>query len=127
MGVAARRTPARGTIFGFPEVGCLQYVLGRGSPLPEDQFFPGHLDASAEGEAIRSIERRPPDAFVYVNVLTIGHGAAAFGSDYLRDLDAAVRRLSRPVAAFGPGAGPEPSIGDPDFFIPIRVPTRRAP
>lgn len=123
----ARRTPARGTIVGFPEVGFLQYVLGRGSPLPEDQFFPGHLDASAEGEAIRSIERRPPDAFVYVNVLTIGHGAAAFGSDYLRDLDAAVRRLSRPVAAFGPGAGPEPRIGDPDFFIQIRVPTRRAP
>jgi hypothetical protein len=123
----ARRTPAHGTVVGFPEVGFLQYVLGRENTLPEDQFFPGHLDASAEGEAIRSIERRPPDAFVYINVLTIGHGAAAFGSDYLQGLDAAVRRLSRPVAAFGPGAGPEPRIGDPDFFIQIRVPARRAP
>jgi hypothetical protein len=123
----ARRTPAHGTVVGFPEVGFLQYVLGRENTLPEDQFFPGHLDAAAEGEAIRSIERRPPDAFVYVNVLTIGHGAAAFGSDYLQGLDAAVRRLSRPVAAFGPGAGPEPRIGDPDFFIQIRVPARRAP
>ena len=118
----ARRTPTKGTVVGFPEVGFLQYVLGRANPLPQDQFFPGHLDPSAERDAIRSIEHRPPDAFVYVNVLTIGHGAAAFGSDYLTQLDTAVRRLSRPVASFGPGARPGERIGDPDFFIEVRVP-----
>lgn len=120
----ARRTPANGTIAGFPEIGFLQYVLGRANPLPQDQFFPGHLDAVAEQDAIGRIERRPPDAFVYVNVLTIGHGPVAFGSDYLQRLDAAVRRLSHPVAAFGPGARAGERIGDPGFFIEIRVPGR---
>ncbi len=118
----ARRTPARGALLGFPEIGFLQYVLGRASPLPQDQFFPGHLDRAAEQDAIRRIERHPPDAFVYVNVLTIGHGAVAFGSDYLEQLDAAVRRLSRPVASFGPGARAGERIGDPGFFIEVRVP-----
>jgi hypothetical protein len=118
----ARRTPHHGALLGFPEIGFLQYVLGRASPLPQDQFFPGHLDRAAEQNAIRSIEQRPPSAFVYVNVLTIGHGAVAFGSDYLKQLDAAVRRLSRPVASFGPGARAGERIGDPGFFIEIRVP-----
>lgn len=121
----ARRTPANGAVVGFPEVGFLQYVLGRRNPLPQDQFFPGHLDAEAEQDAVRRIEQRPPDAFVYVNVLTIGHGAVAFGKDYLTRLDAAVRRLSHPVASFGPGARPDERIGDPGFFIEVRVPGLR--
>jgi hypothetical protein len=120
----AHRTPAGGPVLGFPEVGFLQYVLGRPSPLPEDQFFPGHLDGPAEEAAIRLIERRPPVAFVYVNVLTIGHGPAGFGTDYLTRLDAAVRRLSRPVASYGPGARLEERIGDPGFFIEVREPVR---
>jgi hypothetical protein len=120
----SRVTPENGTLAGFPEAGFLQYVLGRRNPLPQDQFFPGHLDPRAEKEAVALLEARPPDAFVYVNVLTIGHGAERFGSDYLRELDAAVRRLSRPVASFGPGAGPQARIGDPDFFIQVRVPAR---
>jgi hypothetical protein len=123
----ARRTPAHGTVVGFPEIGFLQYVLGRANPLPQDQFFPGHLDEPAERDAIHAIERHPPDAFVYVNVLTVGHGTVAFGMDYLQRLDAAVRRLSRPVASFGPGAGWEPRIGDPGFFIEIRGPALQAP
>lgn len=120
----ARRTPPGGTAAGFPEIGFLQYVLGRANPLPQDQFFPGHLDAAAEQDAIRRIARRPPHAFVYVNVLTVGHGAVAFGSDYLAPLDAAVRNLSHPVASFGPGARPGERIGDPGFFIEVRVPNR---
>jgi hypothetical protein len=115
------------TLVGFPEVGFLQYVLDRKSPLPEDQFFPGHLDADAEQRAIASLRQSPPDAFVYVNVLTVGHGAVAFGHDYLRDLDAAVHADSTPVAAFGPGAHTGAAIGDPDFFIEVRVPLRQAP
>jgi hypothetical protein len=123
----ASLTPADGTVVGFPETGFLQYALGRSNPLPQDQFFPGHLDPAAEQDAIQRIEKHPPDAFVYVNVLTVGHGAVAFGTDYLVDLDAAVRRLSDPIASFGPGAGPNARVGDPDFFIEIRVPKRRAP
>jgi hypothetical protein len=120
----ARRTRPGAMVAGFPEAGFFQYALGRSNPLPEDQFFPGHLDARAEQQAIRSIEQNSPAAFVYVNVLTVGHGALAFGSDYLTGLDAAVRRLSRPVASFGPGARPGERIGDPGFFIEIRAPAR---
>ncbi len=120
----SRRTSAGGTVVGFPEIGFLQYVLGRSNPLAEDQFFPGHLDSRAEDLAIRSIEEHPPDAFVYVNVLTAGHGATAFGTDYLERLDDAVRRISHPVSSFGPGARPEERIGDPGFFIEVREPDR---
>ncbi len=123
----ARRTPSHGTMVGFPEIGFLQYALGRTNPLAQDQFFPGHLATEAEEEAVRRLQRSPPDAFVYVNVLTIGHGPVAFGADYLQRLDAAVRHLSHPVAAFGPGARPQERIGDPGFFIEIRVPSKRLP
>ena len=122
-----RLTEPGGTIVGFPEAGFLQYVLGRRSLLPEDQFFPGHLDANAERRAIARLRQFPPDAFVYVNVLTVGHGALAFGRDYLRDLDAAVHEASTPVAVFGPGARNEVAIGDPGFFIEVRKPLRETP
>ncbi|MGH9317601.1 MAG: hypothetical protein ACRD1P_10895 [Thermoanaerobaculia bacterium] len=119
-----RTTPAGGTAVGFPEAGFLQYVLDRRNPLPQDQFFPGHLDAAAEEDAIARLRRRPPDLFLYVNVLTVGHGPVAFGRDYLQRLDAAARALSHRVASFGPGARTEERIGDPDFFIEIRLPDR---
>jgi hypothetical protein len=117
-----RRVPPGRTLLGFPEAGFFQYVLGLASLLPEDQFFPGHLVPAAEREAISRVQRQPPDLVVYVNVLTVGHGALAFGRDYLTGLDAAVRSVSTPVAAFGPGAREGAAIGDPDFFIEIRAP-----
>ena len=109
---------------GFPETGFLNWTLGRRNPLAQDQFYPGHLDPAAEEEAIARLARDPPDAVVYVDVLTIGHGPSAFGRDYLRRLDGSVRDHFVAAASYGPGAGPGPRIGDPDFFIEIRVPRR---
>jgi hypothetical protein len=118
----AGRVPERGAMTGFPETGFFNWTLGRRNPLAQDQFFPGHLDRAAEDEAIARLERDPPDAVVYVDVLTIGHGRAAFGKDYLERLDRAVREHFAAAAAYGPGAGPDPRVGDPNFFIQIRVP-----
>ncbi len=120
----AHSTPPGAAVAGFPEAGFLQYVLARRNPLPQDQFFPGHMAAAAEEDAIARLRRAPPDIFLYINVLTVGHGKVAFGRDYLQRLDAAVRQMSHPVAAFGPGARPEERIGDRDFFIEIRAPNR---
>ena len=118
----AARVPVRGTSTGFPETGFFNWTLGRRNPLAQDQFFPGHLDRAAEDEAVARLERDPPDSVVYVDVLTVGHGRAAFGKDYLERLDRAVRERFAAAAAYGPGAGPDPRIGDPNFFIQIRVP-----
>ena len=118
------RVPTRGSLTGFPEAGFFNYTLRLSNPLPEDQFFPGHLDAGAEAAAIRRLARRPPDAVLYANVLAVGHRAARFGKDYLPDLDRFVRENFDAVASYGPGAGREPRIGDPDFFIQILVPRR---
>ena len=120
-----RRVPANGSIAGFPEAGFFNWVLGRTNPLAQDQFFPGHLDRAAEEDAIARLRRAPPDAVVLVNVRTAGHGRAAFGKDYLEELDGFVRASFRPAAAFGPGAGSSPRIGDPGFFIEVRVPAGR--
>ena len=117
-----RSSPAAGTAVGFPEVGFLQYAMNWRNPLPQDQFFPGHLDRAAEDDAIARLRRAPPDRFFYVNVWTTGHGPVAFGRDYLQRLDSAVRAISRPIASFGPGARKAERIGDPDFFIEIRAP-----
>lgn len=116
----AARVPEGGAITGFPETGFFNWTLGLRNPLAQDQFFPGHLDAAAEAEAIARLERDPPDAVVYADVLTIGHGAAAFGRDYLRELDRWVREHFVATASYGPGAGPRARIGDPSFFIEIR-------
>ena len=121
LAVLQEDTPPSGTMIGFPEAGFLQYAVGRRGALPEDQFFPGHLDASAERRAIETLEAAPPDAVVYVNVLTVGHGALAFGKDYLQDLDRAARALSQTAAYFGPGGRDGARIGNPDFFIEVRV------
>jgi hypothetical protein len=122
----ARRVPRGGTITGFPETGLFNWVLDRKNPLAQDQFFPGHLDAAAEAEAIERLRRDPPAAIAYVNVLTIGHGRVAFGKDYLVALDRFVRESFPPIAAFGPGARSGTRVGDPDFFIEVRAPGDRA-
>ncbi len=120
------RVPAGGTLTGFPEGGFFNYVLALRNPLAQDQFFPGHLDASAEAEAVARLSGHPPDAVLYANVLAVGHGSVRFGRDYLTDLDRFARERFEAAAAYGPGAGPEPRIGDPQFFVEIRVP-RPAP
>jgi hypothetical protein len=116
------RLPDGGTLTGFPEGGFFNYALGLRNPLAQDQFFPGHLDAAAEAEAIARLSRRAPDAILYANVLAVGHRAVAFGADYLADLDRYVRTNFELAAGYGPGAGPEASIGDPQFFVEILVP-----
>jgi hypothetical protein len=121
--VAGRVAKGHG-LTGFPETGFFNWSLGRGNPLAQDQFFPGHLDAAAEDEAIARLEKDPPDAVVYVDVLTIGHGPADFGRDYLQQLDAYVRGRYVAAGSWGPGAGDDPRIGDPRFFIQVRVPAR---
>lgn len=118
----SRRVPPGGAIAGFPETGIFNWVLDRKNPLRQDQFFPGHLDAAAEAEAIERLQRNPPEAVVFVNVLTVGHGRVALGKDYLAALDGFVRERFPRAAAFGPGARPEARIGDPDFFIEVRAP-----
>lgn len=118
----SRRVPAGGTLTGFPEAGFLNYALGLRNPLPQDQFFPGHLGAEEEREAIHRLVASPPDALVYINVLAVGHRSQVFGRDYLQELDRFVRERFSAASSYGPAAGPNPLIGDPNFFIQIRVP-----
>lgn len=116
------RLPPGSSLLGFPEGGFLNYALGSESPLPQEQFFPGHLDAAEEEATVRRLATRPPAALLYVNVLAVGHGSTAFGSDYLRILDRFARSRFAPVACYGPGSVPGARIGDPHFFIEVRVP-----
>lgn len=118
----ARRVPKGGAIAGFPETGLFNWVLDRRNPLAQDQFFPGHLDAAAEAEVIERLRESPPDAIVFVNVRTVGHGRIALGKDYLVRLDRFVRERFPRAAAFGPGASPDARVGDPGFFIEVRAP-----
>ena len=121
----SRRVPPEGAIAGFPETGLFNWVLDRKNPLAQDQFFPGHLDSEAEAEAIGRLRSNPPDAVVFANVLTVGHGRIALGKDYLVTLDSFVRENFPRVAAYGPGARPEARVGDPDFFIEVRAPAAK--
>ena len=57
-----------------------------------------------------------------VNVVAVGEGIRAFGKDYLVKLAAVLEQHFRVAAAFGPGAQPSAAIGDPQFFIEVRVP-----
>ena len=118
--------PPDGTLVGFPEGGFFNYVLDRRNPLPQEQFFPGHLDARVEQETIRRLNERPPDAVLLANVLAVGHGSLAFGRDYLVGLGHFLDEGFAPAASFGPGSGASARIGDPQFFVTIRVP-RPAP
>lgn len=121
---ALRALPPGATVAGFPETGFFNYVLRRSSPFRLEQFFPGNLDEDGEARAIATLASRPPDVLLRANVVAVGEGAPAFGRDYLRDLDAAVRTRYRPSAAFGPGARPGARIGDPEFFVELSVPAR---
>ena len=123
----APRLPAGGSLVGFPEGGFFNYVLGARSPLREEQFFPGRLDADQERLVARRLVETPPDAVLVANVLAVGEGARAFGKDYSLELGAALDRWFPVAAAFGPGAGPSAAVGDPQFFILIRVPEKRMP
>jgi hypothetical protein len=76
---------------------------------------------------VRRLEETPPDAVLVANVLAVGEGARVFGRDYSIELAEALDRRFRVAAAFGPGAGPTASVGDPQFFILIRVPEKREP
>ncbi len=118
----AERLPPGGTLAGFPEAGFFNYVLGRRNPFAHEQYFPGHLDASEEERFAAELAARPPDVLLYANVLAVGEGARAFGQDYLPALDAAARARTRSAAVYGPGAREEARIGDPGFFVEIRVP-----
>ena len=51
-----------------------------------------------------------------------GEGMRVFGEDYLPGLDGAIRSSTRAVTVHGPGARSEARIGDPDFFVELRVP-----
>ncbi|MGH9399662.1 MAG: hypothetical protein ACRD00_04795 [Thermoanaerobaculia bacterium] len=123
----ARRVRPGGSLVGFPEGGFFNYVLGQRSPLREEQFFPDRLDAEGERQVARRLEEAPPDIVLLANVHAVGEGARAFGKDYLTELGFVVDRHFRVAAAFGPGAASGAAIGDPQFFIEIRVPAARIP
>lgn len=118
----ASRVPAGGSLAGFPEAGFFAYALGLRGPFSTEQFFPGHLDGAGEAHAIALLRQRPPDVLLFANVLAVGEGQRAFGTDYLRRLDAAAREGFATAAIYGPGARPDARIGDPDFFVELRVP-----
>jgi hypothetical protein len=63
---------------------------------------------------------------VMINALAVGEGFRAFGKDYSRHLGDFLSTWSQPVATFGPAPAPEARIGDPQFFIQVRVPVSRA-
>jgi hypothetical protein len=122
----AARIPKGGTLVGFPEAGFFNYVLDRRNPIDREQFFPGHVEtAAAEDRIIRQLQVTPPDAVLLCNVLAIGESQPAFGRDYLGRLGDFLRENFEPGAAYGPGAGPDARIGDPQFFVAIRVPRSR--
>jgi hypothetical protein len=121
------RVPPGGTLAGFPEAGFFAYALGLRGPFRTEQFFPGHLDAAGEQRAIAVLREHPPDVLLFANVLAVGEGQRAFGTDYLRALDAAARAGSATVAIYGPGARPGARIGDPEFFVELRVPKAPKP
>ncbi|HEY7368558.1 MAG TPA: hypothetical protein VIA29_01640, partial [Thermoanaerobaculia bacterium] len=102
--------------------GFFTYALGLTNPLPLEQFFPGHLSEEEESRTIARLRESPPDAVLLANVLAVGHRARVFGKDYLAGLDAFLHTRFATAASYGPGAGPQAAIGDPQFFLEIRVP-----
>jgi len=118
-----RRLPARGaTLSGVPEAGFFEYVLGAKNPLPLEQFWPGHLDARGELRMAGLLALYPPDAFLFVNALAVGEGTRVFGRDYSTAFGAFLDAHFRPAATYGPNPRSGARIGDPDFFIQVRVP-----
>jgi hypothetical protein len=122
----ARVVPEDGRMVGFPEGGFFNYALGRKSVTPFEQFFPGHADTEEdERRIIEQLDSSPPNAVFLCDVLTMGEHRPAFGRDYLGALDRFLRERFVAVSSFGPGAGPDARIGDPQFFVTIRVPRER--
>ena len=121
------RLPPEATLAGFPETGFFNYVLGRSNPFRHEQYFPGHLEAAAENRFASRFAERPPDATLYANVLAVGEGARVFGQDYLDALDRTIRSQTRAAASYGPGAREGARIGDPQFFVEIRLPHASPP
>jgi hypothetical protein len=121
----ARRLPTReATLLGMPEAGFFEYVTGAKNPLPLEQFWPGHLDARGESRIAELLALHPPDALLLVNALAVGEGARAFGQDYSIALGAFVDARFRPAATYGPDPRPGARIGDPAFFVQVRVPVK---
>jgi hypothetical protein len=122
----ARRVPEDGRMVGFPEGGFFNYVLGRKSVTPFEQFFPGHADTEEdERRIIQQLDSSPPNAAFLCDVLAMGEHRPAFGRDYSVALDRFLRERFVAVASFGPGADFDARIGDPQFFVTIRVPRGR--
>ncbi len=117
-----RRLPEGASLSGFPETGFFNYVLGRRNPFVYEQYFPGHLEGDAVGRLAEEFAAHPPDATLFANVLAVGEGARVFGENYLAPLDRAIRSSTRAAAVYGPGARPDARIGDPHFFVEVRVP-----
>ena len=112
------------TLGGFPETGFFNYVLGRRNPFRHEQYFPGHLEPGADSRFAARFAEHPPDVTLFANVLAVGEGARVFGEDYLETLDRAIRAQTRAAASYGPGARQDARIGDPHFFVEIRLPAR---
>ena len=110
------------SLAGFPETGFFNYALGRRNPFRYEQYFPGHLDAGGEDRFAESFAAEPPDVTLFANVLAVGEGARVFGEDYLDALDRAIHARTRAAASYGPGAREGARIGDPHFFVEIRLP-----
>ncbi|MEO8191750.1 MAG: hypothetical protein ABI682_15560 [Acidobacteriota bacterium] len=120
-----RLTPGA-TLTGFPEAGFFEYALGRANPLPLEQFWPGHLDASGEERIIGLMRSHPPDAVLLINALAVGEGQRAFGKDYSARLAAFIDERFGAAAIYGPNARSGARIGDPDLFVEVRVPRPEA-
>ncbi len=118
----ARRLPPGATLTGFPEAGFFEYALGRDNPLPLEQFWPGHLDRAGEERIVDRLRSRPPDALLLINALAVGEGQRAFGKDYSTGLASFIDADFASAAIYGPNAREGARIGDPDFFVEIRVP-----
>ena len=121
--LATRLSPGA-TLTGFPEAGFFEYALGRSNPLPLEQFWPGHLDAAGEERIVDLMRSQPPDAVLLINALAVGEGSRAFGKDYSPRLASFIEGEFAPAAIYGPNARQGARIGDPDFFVEIRVPRR---
>ncbi len=117
-----RRLPEGSTLSGFPETGFFNYALGRRNPFAREQYFPGHLEGDRGADFAMEFAAHPPDATLFANVLAVGEGARVFGKDYLAPLDSVIRSRTRVAAVYGPGGRPDARIGDPDFYVEIRVP-----
>ncbi len=112
------------TLSGAPEAGFFNFVTGLSSPLRQEQFLPGHLDAAGEARVAERIDRAGPRYFLLVNQAAPAFGGGLFGRDYAASVWSAVRRRYRLAASFGQAPADAP-IGSPRFFI--RIYERRPP